>query len=186
MLALPTVPPSGFPGPVYVVNGVRTYHTGMNQGWNYAAPPTLVSRHWIYDHDTLELAALGISWDGVFKKRGNPLQWAVIYAETKKRGTGAWHLVAYQAGKKGRPIKFKISNNGTLPAALGIMGYQLGLSGPSDPNCLKTPKCDGNQSALDKLNDEFFPVPGEDGSTFVPVKTRKTLEPGESFVLRAK
>jgi hypothetical protein len=185
--ALPNPAPAGFPGPHYVVNGVETYHTGLNQGWNSNANPVLVSRHWIYSGNIAELPALEATWHGIGHLRRGDL-WAAIYVETGDRGSGSWHLADYQTPPaKDGSVKFEIANHSDVPITLGVIGYQLGLQGPSDRQCHKTPACEANQKALDTLNDQSFPIPGEEGSQFTTAKVpKKPLQPGESFVFRAK
>ena len=99
------------------------------------------------------------------------------------RGIGGWQLVPY-AAQAGTAVKINLTNGGQDAITVGTTGYILGIPTPTDADCKRTAACQANQTALDNLNDESFPIPGETGSPFTPVKVNKTLQPGESVLLK--
>jgi hypothetical protein len=186
------VPSPGWPGPSMVKCGVATYHFGINGGYPVANASastrsatmiTPVSMHWIYPTTTFGLPVLMANWAGTFKKK-DVSTWAAIYTETTPcGGVGGWQLVPY-AAQAGTAVKINLTNGGQDAITVGTTGYILGIPTPTDADCKRTPACQANQTALDNLNDESFPIPGEPGSPFTPVKVNKTLQPGESITLK--
>jgi hypothetical protein len=178
-----TTGPTGNPNPDQ--NG-GSYHTGLNGGWQNASPTTLVSREWLYPTSSFLVPAPQVSWNGVFNGKPKKLFWAVIYVGAGEGTSGCWSAVAYQATGNGATA-FAITNNTAEPITIDAIGYELAVAGPQGAKCRKSPQCPANQDALDKLNGEFYPIPGDAGSTFTPVKgPKKPLQPRESFVFKAK
>jgi len=185
--------PSTLPGnwPIAPYNG--TFHFGINGGSSVPSiapllPIQSASQHWIYSGGTLQLPVLTVAWDGIFKKKTLDDQlWAAVFTETKDLSAGSWQFAPYLPNKHGGPIKFLITNGGTTPVVIGNTGYELGFVPPRNKECRKSPQCKANQKALDSLNDQSFPAPGENGSTFISVKTPKgALAPGESFEFKTE
>jgi hypothetical protein len=163
-----------------------SYHPGMNSGWQVVTPGPLVSREWLYPASSSQLPAPQVSWNGVYHGKPKKLLQAVIYVGAGNGTSACWSAEAYQPPGNGA-TEFKIANNTDAPIIIDVVGYLLGLAGPQGAECRKSPQCTANQKALDKLNGEFYPVPGDAGSPFTRVKAPKTpLQPGESFVFKAR
>jgi hypothetical protein len=163
-----------------------TYHYGENDGYQCTTPTPLtpVSKHWLYDDGTLqEVPYLHASWDGSFAKGTKGESWAAVYFEAQDHSTGGWQLVDV-IQKPGKPVKINLTNGSQAPITIGIAGYELGLTPPNDPDCVKSPQCAANQAALEKLNEVGMPVPGQPNSPFTALKvSKKPIAPGKTITL---
>jgi hypothetical protein len=178
-----TLPPMGNPNSAH---NMTSYHTGTNVGWGVVSAVTLVSREWLYPTSSLQVQSPQVSWNGVFNGKPKKLFWAVIYVGTGEGTAGCWSAAAYQPSRTGAAA-FVVANNTAAAITIDAIGYQLGIEGPQGAKCRQSPQCPANQKALDMLNDEFYPIPGVDGSQFITVKgPKKPLQPGQSFVFKAK
>lgn len=182
---LPSSVPADWPGPTRC----NTYHAGLNVGAPvsplnpFSPAPT---EHWIYANTTRPVPTLTVSWDGTIKGK-TTVKWAAVFVQAKSCAVGGWQLVRYAPNPQGRAVKFSVTNGGEKALRVGVIGFELGLSPPDDAECLETRQCAANQAALDSLNDEGFPPPGQEGSPFTAVKPpHAPLQPGDSFTFRAK
>jgi hypothetical protein len=172
--ALPSVVPANLQAPHYVINGVDSYHTGMNAGNVYNAAVSLASRHWIYgDGSNGELDALSLGWAGNVTKKTKTLVWLATFIRTVDPATGAprsgaWRFTAYDGTTN---LPFRITNDSEQPVIIDTIGFLPGIAGPADPECRKTPTCAGNQKALDTLAADAYPPPQDPGSRFQLAKT---------------
>lgn len=167
-----------------------SYHFGENLGWACDGATSLVpaAEYWIYpDGTTQDVPFLEGSWAGSFPKKATKPLWAAVYVEAADHSTGGWQLIGYAPPKNGKPVKIKLTNGSKAPIKIGLAGYELGLSPPRDAECLKSPQCAANQTALEQLNEVAMPVPGQPGSPFIALKvSKKAIMPGRSIVLTLK
>ena len=163
-----------------------SYHPGLNSGWQVVTPGPLVSREWLYSATNLPVPAPQVSWNGVYNGKPKKLVEAVIYVGVGDGTSGCWSAEAYQPARSGT-AEFVVANNTDAAITIDAIGYQLGIEGPQGRKCRKSPQCPANQEALDKLNGQFYPIPGDAGSQFTRVKgPKKPLQPGERFVFKAR
>lgn len=183
---LPKAVPANWPG----ATRCNTYHAGINAGAGastpnlFSPPPT---EHWIYANTTTRpVSTLTVSWNGTFKSK-TPVLWAAVFVQAPSCAVGGWQMVRYAPDSQGRAVKLSVTNGSEKALRIGIIGYELGLSPPGDAECLASRQCAANQAALDSLNDEGFPPPGQEGSPFTAVKApHDSLPPGKSFTFRAR
>jgi len=178
--ALPNPVPAGWAGPYHEECGAPTYHFGLNGGSPGSQTP--VSMHWIHSGISTPVSVLMGTWAGTFRKNDTAL-YAALYTETAQCSAGGWQLIPY-AERDGVAVKINLTNAGPAAVTVGTTGYETGIATPADAQCLKTPACQANQIALDQLNDEHYPMPGEPGSPLTALTVDKTLQPGESVVLK--
>ena len=184
-----------FPGPTWGnASGQTSYHVGENQGYEAECPNNpLINKRWVWKkHHVTQygnIPFVNTTWEGqVTKENIKLVKAAVIYVETTNPDTGTWHQVEYAPPQDGTAATFLLTNNGAAALTLGPVGIETGLPQPTDPKCLKTPKCKENQANLDTLNNNFYPVPQLPGSPLVavPQLDGMTLQPGQSAEINAQ
>jgi hypothetical protein len=188
--ALPDPVPAGFPGPHYRMNGVDTYHTGMNAGDVHNKAVVLVSRHWNYEDGALrKLDAPTLSWSGDVTRKTKTLRWLATFIRTVDPATrhpqaGAWRLTAYDPASR-KP--FTITNHSAEPLMVDTIGYLPDIEGSTDPECRQSPTCEANKEMLDSLSAEAFPPPHDPGSRFIKAKIpRNVIPPNGSFSFKIR
>jgi hypothetical protein len=178
-----------FPGPTWGnASGQTSYHVGEDEGYEAECPNNpLTNKRWVWNkHHIIQygnIPFVDTSWEGQTNKENIKLaQAAVLYVETIKPDTGTWHWITYVPPQDGTAPVFLLTNNGTDPLTLGPAGIQTGLRQPTDPKCLRTPKCKENEANLDRLNNTYYPVPQLPGSPLAPLPQLNgmTLLPGQS------
>lgn len=184
------LPTTGWPIPLHTdASGNRYLHSGLDRGAPSLTGIVPLYKKWIWTQ-TNPNQTLTIPITAALAKRleeQKKAQYAALFIATGGKApdatapTGTWYLLSYQ----GRPL-LTLSNKGpdpiTLPA--GQSGIVTGITPPTPEQCDETPDC--YETLLDQLNDQGYPEPGQPGSPFTTIKLPAQLNPGQTFVIKAK
>jgi len=202
-LPVPALAPnSGFKGPTDGNGATSSYHVGLVNSFLSACKNNpIVKKRWIWAGasypNNIQYQDIPVAATNWVTGEQEKLNWkkgraAVIYLETvNTQGvstSGTWSYESYIPPDDGTPVTFLISNySGYSITFANDNGIVAGLPLPKDSKCQKTPKCVENQQILDTLNNQYFPVYGQQGSPFtaLPQLSGYTLAPGQSITIQA-